>query len=81
MRRLLRDARCRERLVYGTDMPLNETLMVSPLYSVLTIGPWGVWSLWRERNVWDRDVSYKRKLGVPAAVFARVAEIIARTGS
>jgi hypothetical protein len=60
------------RLVYGTDYPLINTLMVSPWYS------WRLslaekFSIWRIKNPWDRDVMMKHDLGVPTDIFARSA--------
>ena len=62
------------RLVYGTDFPLINTLLVSPWYS------WHLslrqkFTIWRIRNPWDRDVLVKHDLGVPTDAFARPAKL------
>jgi hypothetical protein len=58
------------RLVYGTDYPLINTLLVSPWYS-LHLSLWQKFSIWRTKNPWDRDVLTKDDLGVPTETFAR----------
>ena len=61
-------------LVYGTDFPLINTMLVSPWYS------WHLslrqkFTIWRIRNPWDRDVLIKHDLGVPTDAFARPAKL------
>jgi uncharacterized protein len=63
------------RLVYGTDFPLINTLLVSPWYS------WNLslrekWTIWRMKNPWDRDVLMKHDLGVPTETFARPGKMV-----
>jgi hypothetical protein len=62
------------RLVYGTDFPLINTLMVSPWYS-LRLSLREKYSIWRVKNPWDRDVLMKHDLGVPTETFARPAKL------
>ena len=76
LRKLLRHADLHDRLLYGTDMPLLETALVSPWYSFFTVGPIDAWRLAREENVWDRDVLYKKELGVPDEVFTRSGKLL-----
>jgi hypothetical protein len=59
------------RLVYGTDMPLLETAIVSPWYFASTLRLTRTQELRRVRNPWDQDVELKRALGVPEEVFRR----------
>ena len=62
------------RLVYGTDYPLINTLMVSPWYSFhLSLAQ--KFSIWRTKNPWDRDVMTKHDLGVPTDVFERAGKM------
>jgi hypothetical protein len=68
------------RLVYGTDFPLINTLLVSPWYS-LHLSLWQKISIWRLKNPWDRDVLLKHDLGVPAETFARPGKMFAGTNS
>ncbi len=62
------------RLVYGTDFPLINTLLVSPWYSFrLSFAERS--SICRTKNPWDRDVLMKHDLGVPTETFARPAKM------
>jgi len=58
------------RLLYGTDFPLINTLLVSPWYS-FHLSLRQKWALSRVKNPWDEDVLTKQALGVPAETFAR----------
>ena len=58
------------RLLYGTDFPLINTLLVSPWYS-FHLSLRQKWALSRAKNPWDEDVLTKQALGVPAETFAR----------
>ena len=58
------------RLVYGTDYPLINTLLVSPWYSFHLSFRQKI-AIWRTKNPWDRDVLMKHDLGVPTETFAR----------
>jgi predicted TIM-barrel fold metal-dependent hydrolase len=62
------------RLVYGTDFPLINTLLVSPWYS-LRLSLRQKLSIWRSDNPWDKDVLMKHDLGVPTDTFARSAKL------
>ena len=68
-----------ERLLHGTDWPLQFFPLVSPYYHVDAIG----WQVAREvvavENVWDRDLALKTALGVPASVFARARTVLPMT--
>ena len=65
-----------ERLVYGTDWPLQFFPLVSPYYHVNHIGIGAARAVQGIDNAWDRDVALKEVLGTPADVFARSAELI-----
>lgn len=66
-----------ERLLYGTDWPLQFALLVSPLYQVRDIGLRTAKSVAAVDNTWDRDVALKEAMGVPRHVFERSAEVLA----
>ncbi|MEM9530341.1 MAG: amidohydrolase family protein [Pseudomonadota bacterium] len=65
-----------ERLLYGSDWPLQMFPLVHPTYQ------WPHLKLTRARaiadlpNTWDRDVALKEALGVPPGVFARTAQVL-----
>ena len=65
-----------ERLVYGTDWPLQFFPLVSPYYHIGDIG----WAMARAisaiDNVWDRDVALKKAVGTPDSVFTRAATLL-----
>lgn len=62
------------RLVYGTDYPLINTVLVSPWYS-LRLSLREKISIWRTKNPWDRDVLLKHDLGVQTQTFARSGQM------
>jgi len=59
----------RGRLLYGSDFPLINSLLVSPLYSVLSLSLSEIKQLLLEDNPFDRDILYKVALGAPPEVF------------
>ncbi|HEV7925946.1 MAG TPA: amidohydrolase family protein [Verrucomicrobiae bacterium] len=66
------------RLVYGTDFPLINTLLVLPWYSFhLSLAQ--KCAIARIKNPWDRDVMMKHDLGVQADTFARSRKMFGRT--
>lgn len=66
-----------DRLVYGTDWPLQFFPLVSPYYHVNHIGVGVARAVQGIDNAWDRDVALKEALGTPADVFPRGADLIA----
>jgi len=60
-----------ERMMYGTDWPLQYFPVVSSWYHVHRIGFRNAWHTGRFENKWDRDVKLKTAYGVPADVFTR----------
>lgn len=65
-----------ERLVYGTDWPLQFFPLVSPYYHVDHIGLSAAKSVAAIDNRWDRDVALKEALGTPRHVFAKTAALL-----
>lgn len=61
-----------ERLLYGTDWPLQFFPLVSPWFHVQHIGVAAARRVAAIDNPWDRDVALKQALGVPQSVFSRV---------
>lgn len=66
------------RLIYGTDFPLINTILVSPWYS-FHLSFRQKWTIWRTKNSWDRDVLMKHDLGVPTETFVRTTKIFGIT--
>lgn len=67
--KILHDPRLRGRMMYGTDHPLTNTPMVTPLQFPLNLTLQQLWELWKIKNPWDRDVALKAALGFPEEVF------------
>ena len=58
-----------EKMIYGSDWPLQYFPVVSPWYHINHIGLGNVRRIRAIENEWDRDVMLKRALGVPNSVF------------
>ncbi len=65
-----------ERMLYGTDWPLQFLPLVSPLFHLNHIDLKIAKSISRIDNVWDRDVALKEAFGVPEAVFERSRKLL-----
>ena len=61
----------KDRLVYGSDFPLINTLLVSPWYYCWRLSPKQLAAISRTKNPWDADVLTKQNLGTPAGIFER----------
>ncbi len=64
------------RLVYGTDFPLINTILVSPWYYCNRLSPRKVIAISRTKNPWDADVLMKHDLGTPTDVFDRSRQLL-----
>lgn len=69
----------RERMLYGTDWPLQYFPLVSPWYHTNHIGIQNARRVSRIKNKWDRDIELKRAFGVPDSVFTRAVGILEGT--
>jgi len=67
-----------ERMLYGTDWPLQYFPLVSPWFHVNHIGVGNAWRVAGVDNEWDRDVVLKQALGVPKSVFTRTVGVLAK---
>ena len=65
-----------ERLVYGSDWPLQFFPLVSPWYHVRHVGFGRARSIAKIDNAWDRDVALKEALGLPTSVLPRGATLL-----
>lgn len=74
----LETAGATERMLYGSDWPLQFFPLVSPFYHWPDIDLSVAKSINDIDNPWDRDVMLKKALGVPPAVFRRSAELLTR---
>ena len=76
LQRLLKHRELHGRLLYGTDMPLLNTGIVSPYAFLFRISPLRMFAIARTANPWDRDVALKEALGLPEPVLTRAADIL-----
>lgn len=74
--RVLKDERLRGRLMYGTDHPLTNTPLVTPIQFPLHLTLRQLWKLWSLKNPWDRDVQLKAALGCPPEVFTMARDYL-----
>ncbi|ACH37334.1 metal-dependent hydrolase superfamily protein [Citrifermentans bemidjiense Bem] len=72
LQRLLKQTELHGRLLYGTDMPLLRTPLVTPFAYSHVLPLRRMVEIARIANVWDRDVALKEALGVPELVFNNV---------
>lgn len=80
LNRALADPLITQRMIYGSDWPLQFFPLVSPWYHLGRAPLRQLWRVSREKNKWDRDLRLKRAMGVPEAVFARSASILGLDG-
>jgi hypothetical protein len=77
-RRLLKYNGMHDRLMYGTDMPLPNTGVVSPYAFLCRVSPARMVAVIRNTNPWDRDVALKEALGTTDRVMKNSARVIRR---
>lgn len=65
-----------DRMIYGSDWPLQFFPLVSPWYQLGRVSFSELRAIGRISNQWDRDVALKRAIGVPAAVFDRTRRVL-----
>lgn len=66
----------RERMIYGTDWPLQFFPLISPWYHLNHIGLRNAWRIGGIANQWDRDVALKVAMGVPDEVFGHAEKLL-----
>ncbi|MEM7469062.1 MAG: amidohydrolase family protein [Pseudomonadota bacterium] len=74
--RALEDGTFTDRMIYGSDWPLQFFPLVSPWYQVGRASLKDLWAVSRLDNQWDRDVKLKQAMGVPREVFIRSALLL-----
>lgn len=74
--RALNNGTFTNRMVYGSDWPLQFFPLVSPWYHIGRAPIAELWQASRAGNKWDKDVRLKKAMGVPNAVFERSAKIL-----
>jgi predicted TIM-barrel fold metal-dependent hydrolase len=76
--RVLKQRELSGRLLYGTDMPLINTGIVSALAFPFRLSPRQMIAIARIENSWDRDVALKAALGVPDDIFTNAGKLLNR---
>lgn len=76
LRKVLRHAEIHDRLLYGSDMPLQETGLTTPWLQLPILGFGEARRLAAIANPWDRDVALNLALGLPEPVLTRAATIL-----
>jgi uncharacterized protein len=76
LQRLLKHRELHGRLLYGTDMPLPNTGIVSQYAFLGRLPLRRIRAISRITNPWDRDVALKEALGVTNEIFTNAKDII-----
>jgi uncharacterized protein len=76
--RLLKHPELHGRLLYGTDMPLLNTGIVSPFAFSFRISPRRMFAIYRITNPWDRDIALKEALGVDNGILLNSRNFIGK---
>ena len=66
----------KQRLLYGSDWPLQFYPLIHPLYHLPHIDIGEARAITKLDNPWDRDVAIKESLGVPESVFLRSERLL-----
>ncbi|MCG8380184.1 MAG: amidohydrolase family protein [Proteobacteria bacterium] len=69
--RALKQPGLTDRLIYGTDWPLQYFPLVSAWYHINRIGIGNAWNINKIGNKFDFDIELKEAFGVPRPVFTR----------
>lgn len=64
------------RMLYGTDMPLVNSVLVSPLAFPFRLSLRQMIGIYRIRNCWDRDLALKEMLGLRAEMLADAGNVL-----
>ncbi len=76
LRRLLQCRELHGRLLYGTDMPLVNSLLVSPLTFSFRMSLMQMIGISRIHNSWDRDLALKERLGLKNEMLVDAGNIL-----
>lgn len=66
----------KDKLIYGSDYPLVNMILVSAYYFPLNLTFKEMYTISGIDNPWDRDVALKQALGVPSTVFLDSAKLL-----
>ena len=74
--RVLAREELKGRLLFGTDMPLAATAIVSPWFQLFRLPLGEIRRIAAIPNPWDRDVALKLALGMPEEILGNGAQLI-----
>lgn len=66
----------KERMLYGSDYPLNTFPVSTPAYQLRYLKPRQLFKLYRIKNKFDRDIVMKEMFGVPRSAMERTFEFL-----
>ncbi len=69
--RAIREPGLKDRMIYGTDWPLQYFPLVSAWFHIRHIGIRNAWRIGKIQNEWDRDVELKKAFGITREIFIR----------
>lgn len=72
----LQDTNLQNRMLYGSDWPLQFYPLVSPWFQLNHISIGQIMAIQAISNQWDRDVALKLAMGVPPEVFLRTGPLL-----
>lgn len=76
LQRLLKHRELHGRLLYGTDMPLLNTPVVTPFAFPTSVSLRQMLQIARIKNPWDQDVALKEALGVGEEILVRAQSLL-----
>ncbi len=76
LKRAMAEQGVMQKMIYGTDWPLQFFPLISPWYHLANISLKDAWQVSGIRNSWDRDVALKTAYGLPDEVFSRTAVLL-----
>lgn len=74
--RLLQYRELQERLLYGSDMPLINTAISSPIFHGYRLSPRALFSIMADKNPWDRNIALEKALGLTDEMLGKSAILI-----
>ncbi|PHS22978.1 MAG: metal-dependent hydrolase [Methylophaga sp.] len=72
----LMEDRLQGRLLYGSDFPLTNMILVSPYYFPLNLTLNQMWHISKIENPFDRNIALKQALGVPTEIFHKSRRLL-----
>jgi len=73
---VLKHSSIHERLLYGSDMPITNSFLTSPWWHAYRIPLPAVLRIAAIKNPWDRDVEFKRTLGVTQDILGNSGRLL-----